>query len=64
MILIEESGLTLTFHGVQLAVSISVLGLVLTQHKIWIRLKDRVNTLWGKHCDETGDKYVPLENGK
>jgi len=64
MILIEESGFTLTIHSLQLAVSVSILGLVLTQHKIWIRLKDRMNTLWSDRCKKTGDRYVPLENGK
>jgi hypothetical protein len=64
MVLIEESALTLTIHGVQLTATMSVLGVLLHQHKIWTRLKDRVNTLWEKHCQKTGDKYVPLENGK
>jgi hypothetical protein len=64
MAFIEESALTLTIHGVQLTATLTVLGLVFTQHKIWVRLKDRVNTLWGKHCEKTGDPYVPLENGK
>jgi hypothetical protein len=59
-----ESGLTLAFHGVQLTVSIAVLGIVLNQHKVWVRMKDRINSLWYKHCKETGDRYTPLDNGK
>ena len=55
--------MTLTFHGVQITVSLLILGILLKQHKVWIRIKDRVNTLWAKHCQETGDNFVPLENG-
>lgn len=59
-----ESPITLTIHGVQLVATCTVLGVVLKQHKVWIRLKDRMNTLWRKHCEKTGDPYVPLDNGK
>ena len=44
--------------------SIAVLGFVFTQHKIWVRMKDRLNVLWSNHCKDTGDEYMPLENGK
>ena len=62
-----ESPLTLTFHGIQITLSVATLLLlapVLKQHKVWIRVKDRINTLWHKHCEETGDQYVSLDNGK
>lgn len=62
--LIEESPITLTIHGIQLTATLSVLGVVLKQHKVWTRMKDRLNTLWYKHTKETGDKFIPLENGK
>ena len=43
---------------------IALCGFAVHQLKIWTRLKDRVNTLWFHHCDEKGEPYTPLENGK
>lgn len=59
-----ESGITLTLHGVQLGISVAVLGILLNQHKVWIRVKDRVNTLWQDYCDHKKVPFIPLDNGK
>jgi hypothetical protein len=59
----SEGPLTLSLHGLTLGGIVMILGMLLKQHKVWVRLKDRVNTLWRKHCKETGDDFVPLENG-
>jgi hypothetical protein len=56
-----ETPLTLTLHVAQIGSTLMVLGVVLNQHKVWIRVKDRLNTLWAKHCKETGDKFVSLD---
>jgi hypothetical protein len=59
-----ETPLTLTFHGIQITISIATLLLLaplLKQYKIWNRIKDRVNTLWQKHCEKTGDRFVSLD---
>ncbi len=56
-------GISVTLQGVTLAGVLAVLAVVLRQHKVWIRMKDRVNTLWRRHCQTTGDDFVPLENG-
>ena len=67
MILLQtavESPITLTIHGITLAGIVCIIGILLKQHKVWIRLKDRMNSLWRKHCKEIGEEYVPLENGR
>lgn len=59
-----ETPVTLTIHGVQLTASLAILCILLREHKVWIRLKDRLNQLWKDRCDSRGDNYFPLdENG-
>lgn len=58
-----ENAITITFHGLTFGGTVLILGILLNQHKVWVRMKDRLNTLWKKHCQQTGDDYVPLENG-
>lgn len=58
-----ETPITLTMHGVTLGAVLLILGLMFKQHSVWVRMKDRLNTLWRKHCIEKGDEYVPLDNG-
>lgn len=41
-----------------------VFGILLQQHKVFVRMKDRLNTLWFRHCQDTGDRFEPLDNGK
>ena len=42
----------------------ALVGFALREHKVWVRMKDRVNSLWYHRCKETGEKFIPLENGK
>jgi hypothetical protein len=59
-----ESSLTLIEHHATFAGMIFVITLLLRQHKVWTRVKDRLNTLWHDRCRAKGDDYVPLENGR
>ena len=45
-----------------LASVLAGISLVLRQHKIWVRMKERLNTLWFYHCKASGDPYAPLDN--
>lgn len=58
-----ETPITLTIHGLTIGLLVFITGLLLKEHKVWVRLKDRANTLWHDRCREKGDDYVPLENG-
>ncbi len=51
-------------HSLTLAGTVAILMLMLREHKIYIRIKDRLNTLWYHHCKEKGDPYTPIDNGK
>lgn len=66
----QETPVTITIHGIQLAIDGGILALgiryagpLLRQYKIWSRMKERMNTLWWKHCKETGDRFETVENG-
>lgn len=59
-----ESIATQVAHWLTTVGVFSILGVVLKQHKIWVRLKDRVNTLWSDRCEKKNELYVPLENGR
>jgi hypothetical protein len=50
-------------HWMTFGMVTAILGFTLKQHKVWIRMKDRMNTLWHEHTKKTGEKYIPLENG-
>ena len=59
-----ETPFTTAIHIVQTIVSLPIAWLcikILTQHKIWVRMKDRVNTLWASHCEKTGDRFISLD---
>src|SRR5579859_2476866 len=58
-----ETVATQIAHWATLAGVLALLGMALQQHKVWVRLKDRVNSMWYRHCRDTGEKYIPLENG-
>lgn len=51
-------------HSLTLTGVFAVLTILLREHKVWVRMKDRINTLWHRHCKETGDAFVPLDNGR
>lgn len=58
-----ETPITLTLHGLTLAGIVFIGGMLLKQHKVWIRMKDRVNDLWSDRCHAKGERFVSLENG-
>jgi hypothetical protein len=58
-----ETPITLSIHGITLAGIIGIFCLLLSEHKVWVRMKDRLNQLWKDRCVVHGDDYVPLENG-
>jgi hypothetical protein len=58
-----ETPITLTLHGLTLAGMLFIIGILLHQHKVWTRMKDRVNNLWQEYCGEKDIPYVPLDNG-
>jgi len=58
-----ETAITLTLHGVTTGGVLLLLGIALKQHKVWVRMKDRMNSLWRSYCKEHDEHYVPLENG-
>jgi len=59
-----ETTLTLTIHGLTLAGIVTILGFLLKQHGVFVRAKDRLNSLWREYCDAHGTPYEPLENGR
>jgi len=59
-----EGTVSLALHGLSFTATLMVLGIIAREHKIWVRMRDRLNTLWWRHCQTTGDKYDPLENGR
>lgn len=59
----NEGPVTISLHVATLVGIFGVLGILLNQHKVWIRMKDRLNTLWKEHCKQTGEDFVRLDNG-
>lgn len=51
-------------HAATLVASSACLGILLREHKIYVRIKDRLNTLWYHYCKTREEPYVPLDNGK
>ena len=45
---------------------LTILGLLLHQHKVWIRVKDRMNAVWRDYLERHGraSEYIPLEHEK
>ena len=58
-----ETTLTIAFHGVTAGGILAILAILLKQHKVWVRMKDRMNSMWRAYCKEHDQDYVPLENG-
>lgn len=56
-----ESEVTIAFHGIQLGVSLGTLYFIFQQHKIWIRMKDRINEMYVDFCEKHGLKFKPLD---
>lgn len=51
-------------HYISAGGVLGIIGYILWYHKIWVRLKDRVNDLWYEYCVEKKIPYRSLENGK
>jgi hypothetical protein len=58
-----ETPITLTLHGLTFGGIMLIAGILLHQHKVWTRMKDRLNDLWQEYCSEKKIPYVPLDNG-
>jgi hypothetical protein len=58
-----ESVFSQAIHAGSLASSVLILGILLNQHKVFIRMKDRLDVLWHKHQEEKGEPFIPLDNG-
>lgn len=59
-----EGPITLSIHGLTLAGIFGILAILFKQHKVWVRLKDRVDALWADYCRAHGIGYKAIENGK
>jgi hypothetical protein len=60
----SESLASQVFHGLSFGTTILILGILLRQHKIWTRVKDRLDELWAEYCKSKGIRFKPIENGK
>lgn len=60
---LQENWLTLLEHHVNFGVSLTVLGVIVKEYKVYSRLKERVNELWYNYCGERQKLYTPCENG-
>lgn len=60
----HENAATIGVHIATLVGIIGLLGVALKQHTVWVRMKDRINTLWQRHCVKTSQQYEPVEGGK
>jgi hypothetical protein len=60
----NETPITITLHLATLAGVVGLLGVALREHGVWVRMKERLNTLWAKDCKSTGAPYEPVEGGK
>lgn len=58
-----ESTFTLIEHHATFGIVAFIALALLRQHKVYIRMKDRLNTLWRDRCRLKDDDYTPLENG-
>lgn len=58
-----ESTFANVTHGLTLVGIFGIGGMLLREHKVFVRMKDRLNTLWYHHCVEKKEPYVSLDNG-
>lgn len=59
-----ETWLTQVEHHINLGATLVILAWIFKNHKVIVRGKDRMNTLWYRYCQITQTLYAPLENGK
>lgn len=58
-----ETTATLTIHSLTLGGIIAILGILAYQHKIYIRVIDRLDQVWADYCDNHKIKYTQIKNG-
>ena len=51
-------------HYISAGGVVTIIAYGLWYHKIWVRMKDRVNDLWADYCEKKRIPFRPLENGK
>ena len=59
----QETGLAVYVHFANLGATLTVLGVVLREYKVYGRIKERMNELWFNYCGERQKLYSPVENG-
>ena len=64
MLFLQEDILTQIERHVTLTAVLAVLGFTFAQHKIWVRMQDRLNAVWHEYCDRHNIPFEKLENGK
>jgi hypothetical protein len=55
------------YGSISVAGIIAIIGILLNQHKVWVRMKDYVNTLWYERCENRipKERFVAVDgNGK
>ena len=61
----DTSKIEFYLHGSNFVLNISILGLLLKQHKIYIRIVDAVNMMYKDFCTAHGLAYRSVDrNGK
>jgi len=60
---VESSSLIVLAHFANLSATLTVLGVLLREYKVYGRIKERVNELWFNYCGERQKLYTPVENG-
>jgi hypothetical protein len=58
-----ETWFTQLEHHVNLAATLAILTWIFRNHKVIVRGKDRLNTLWYRYCAQTKQPHTPIENG-
>ena len=48
-------------HGLTLTGIVALLALALDKHAIYLRIKERLDTLWRDRCIEKDEEFVPLD---
>lgn len=64
MIIDGESITTISFHGVQLSVSGAILYLLLSKHRIWVKMSTRLDEMYNDFCIKHSLKFTRLDDTK
>ncbi len=58
-----ENLITIIEHHVSFAFICATCAMILKNHKLFIKAKDRLNDLWWDRCAYRQEPYTPVENG-